>query len=116
METCIYMAESLRCSPENITTLLIGYTPIQNKNLKKRKKEPKIPNSLIRKALKHNIIKPNFIPLCSSVSPFSTHVVNPHPARLLLTPHAVPETPPAPTPNYLFIVGHIFFQVDELKT
>ena len=28
------MSEYLRCSPETITTLLIGYTPIQNKNLK----------------------------------------------------------------------------------
>ena len=27
----IYMAESLRCSPETITILLIGYTPTQNK-------------------------------------------------------------------------------------
>ena len=27
--TCIYMAESLCCSPEIITKLLIGYTPIQ---------------------------------------------------------------------------------------
>ena len=26
----MYMAESLRCSHEAITTLLIGYTPIQN--------------------------------------------------------------------------------------
>ena len=25
----IWMAESLRCSPETTTTLLIGYTPIQ---------------------------------------------------------------------------------------
>ena len=31
MDTCIYMAESLQCSPETITTLLIGYTLIQNK-------------------------------------------------------------------------------------
>ena len=29
MDTC--MAESLHCSPETITTLLISYTPIQNK-------------------------------------------------------------------------------------
>ena len=29
------MAESLRCSPETVTTLLIGYTPIQNKKVKK---------------------------------------------------------------------------------
>ena len=29
------MAESLRCSPETITTLLIDYTPIQSKKFKK---------------------------------------------------------------------------------
>ena len=33
-DTCIYMAESLHCSPETITTLLIDYTPIQNKKFK----------------------------------------------------------------------------------
>ena len=32
------MAESLHCSLETITTLLIGYTLIQNKKLKKSKK------------------------------------------------------------------------------
>ena len=40
MDTCICMAESLCCSPETITTLLTGYTPIQNtkfKSLKKKK-------------------------------------------------------------------------------
>ena len=37
MDTCIGMAESLCSSPETITTLLIGYTPIQNKKLKKKK-------------------------------------------------------------------------------
>ena len=31
------MAESRCCSPETITTLLMGYTPIQNKNVKKKK-------------------------------------------------------------------------------
>ena len=30
MNTCVCTAESLHCSPEIITTLLIGYTPIQN--------------------------------------------------------------------------------------
>ena len=30
MDTYIAMAEALLCSPETITTLLIGYTPIQN--------------------------------------------------------------------------------------
>ena len=31
------MAESLRCPPEMITTLFIGYIPIKNKKLKKKK-------------------------------------------------------------------------------
>ena len=31
MGTCICMSESLCCPPETITTLLIGYTSIQNK-------------------------------------------------------------------------------------
>ena len=31
MDTCICMAESLCCSPETTTTLLIDYTSIQNK-------------------------------------------------------------------------------------
>ena len=33
MNTCIYMTESLHCSLETVTTLLTGYTQIQNKNL-----------------------------------------------------------------------------------
>ena len=41
MDTCICMAESLHCSPATITPLLIGYTPVQNKNLKKKKKKSK---------------------------------------------------------------------------
>ena len=35
MDSCICMNESLSCSPETIRTLLIGYSLIQNKNLKK---------------------------------------------------------------------------------
>ena len=34
MDTCIGMAESLCSSPETITTLLIGYMPIQSKKFK----------------------------------------------------------------------------------
>ena len=34
MDPCICMAESLCCPPETITTLLIGYTSIQNKKFK----------------------------------------------------------------------------------
>ena len=38
MDTCVCMAESLRGSPETPTTLLIGYTPMQNKKFKGKKK------------------------------------------------------------------------------
>ena len=41
MDTCICMAKSLGCSPETFTTLLNGYTPVQNKKLLK-KKQPTI--------------------------------------------------------------------------
>ena len=37
MDTCIFMAESLYCLPETITTLLISYTPIQNKSFTLKK-------------------------------------------------------------------------------
>ena len=37
MDPCICVAESLHCSPGTITTLLIGYIPIQNKKLKRKK-------------------------------------------------------------------------------
>ena len=39
MDSCICTAESLHCSPETITTLLIGYTPTQNKKFKRKKGE-----------------------------------------------------------------------------
>ena len=39
MDTCVHMAESLRWSPETITASLTGYTPIQNKKLKKTKQK-----------------------------------------------------------------------------
>ena len=37
MDTCVCMAEALCCPPETTTTSLTGYTPIQNKKLKKEK-------------------------------------------------------------------------------
>ena len=37
VDTCICMTEFLCCPPETITTLLIGYTSVQNKKLKKKK-------------------------------------------------------------------------------
>ena len=41
MDTCMCMAEFLHCSLETVTTLLIGYTPIQNVFgvFKKKKKQ-----------------------------------------------------------------------------
>jgi len=35
MDTCVCVAESLCCTPETGITLLISYTPIQNKKFKK---------------------------------------------------------------------------------
>ena len=35
MDTGIHSAESLCCSPEAITTLLISYTPLEDKEFKK---------------------------------------------------------------------------------
>ena len=52
MDTGICMAESLPCSPETITTLLIGYTPIQNKGF---------PDSSVFKASACNAGDPSLI-------------------------------------------------------
>ena len=38
-DTCTYMAETLPCSHEIVTTLLMSSTPIQNKMLPKKKKK-----------------------------------------------------------------------------
>ena len=46
MNTCICMAESLCCSPETITTLLISYTPMQSKKLKNKIKKSEMENSM----------------------------------------------------------------------
>ena len=50
MDTCICMAEFIRCSSETITTLLIGYTPIQNKKFKVYKTETNITNAKAEKS------------------------------------------------------------------
>ena len=61
MNTCISMAESLHCSPEITITLLIGYTPIQNKKFKiwkkKRTKEPQSGNN--SNTINREVNKPN---------------------------------------------------------
>ena len=38
MNRCICMAESLCCSPETITALFTGYTPMQNEKFKEKDK------------------------------------------------------------------------------
>ena len=47
VDTRICMAESLPCSPETTTTLLIGYTLTQNKKFKVKKKKKKTPEILL---------------------------------------------------------------------
>ena len=44
----IPMAESLCCSPETITTLLISHIPIQNKKLKKKKENETLHLGLVK--------------------------------------------------------------------
>ena len=39
LDICICMTKPLSCPPETITSLLIGYTPAQNRKLKKKKKK-----------------------------------------------------------------------------
>ena len=41
MDTCICIVKSLCCSAKTATTLLTGYTPIQNKKFKVTKKKKK---------------------------------------------------------------------------
>ena len=46
IDTYICMAESLHCLPEITITLLIGYTPKQNKKFKVKKKKVKTGNKI----------------------------------------------------------------------
>ena len=54
MDTCVYMAESFCRSPETITSLLIGYTPIQHKKFSflKRKRSTEDTQKEVRRKLK----------------------------------------------------------------
>ena len=42
MDTRVYVAESLHCSPETITALLMGCTPVQNKKFERKHKNVQI--------------------------------------------------------------------------
>ena len=59
MDTCICMAESHCWAPETITTLLIGYTPIENKEFFKNKG---VPGGSVVKNLRGNAGDVSLIP------------------------------------------------------
>ena len=74
MDTCISMAEFLCCVPESIKTLLIGYTPIQNKKFNIKKVHQSydshcscsvVSHSLWPRGLQHTRLS------CPSVSPWA---------------------------------------------
>ena len=70
MDTCISMAGSLHYSPESITTLLIGYTAIQNKKLKKNKVSMTLLLLLFSRPIMSDSLQPHGLqharPLCPS--------------------------------------------------
>ena len=63
MGTCICIAKSLLCSPETITTLLIDYTPIQNKKFKTNNKK-NLYQKYIRKCLDGHNKREKYCYLC----------------------------------------------------
>ena len=63
MGTCIYMVESLCCSPETVTTLFVNWLcPIQNRKFKKEGKK-----AWLGKKTKQSIDR-NLIPLNKKLS------------------------------------------------
>jgi len=63
MDTCLGMAESLCCPLETVTTLLIDYTPIQNKKLRG------FPGSTMAWTLSSQSRGPGFNPWLGSMDP-----------------------------------------------
>ena len=73
MDTCVCMAESLHCSPEAITTLLIGCTQIQNDLLflkKKKKKNQIMTLNNVRKILEDFFNRTKLCQSCFNTSFF----------------------------------------------
>ena len=68
MDTCIHMAESLHCSPQTRTTLIINYTPIQNEKLNKVGEKKKTKSIPLHLGLNPNFLPNFFIPLSSPLS------------------------------------------------
>ena len=52
-DTCICVAEFLCCLAETIICINIGYTPIQNKKLKRMLSTPNLPHSALLLSLKN---------------------------------------------------------------
>ena len=67
MDTCVCMAESLHCSFETVTTLLISYTQVQNKKLKINKEMIRQKKSLSN-ALAFMILSKGTCVLCCAQS------------------------------------------------
>ena len=55
MDTCICLIESLCCPYETIKALLTGYTPVQNKKLKKKHTKHKTQKN--KKPLSHTLLQ-----------------------------------------------------------
>ena len=72
MDTRICMAESLCCPPEAIITLLISYTPIQNKKFNIKKKDSNV-IELVLIDPKPNVL-PNIVELGDKAGPKCTVV------------------------------------------
>ena len=54
------MAESFRCSPETVTALLLGSTPVPNKKLKKKKESEPAVTTKDKKTIPFNRMVPGF--------------------------------------------------------
>ena len=86
MDTCICTAEFLHCSPGTIATLLVGYTPIQNRSLEKQTCWRDFPGGLVADSMRHCRGR-QFQPWSGNsahhmVLPKSYHVWNRSPARV----------------------------------
>ena len=104
MDTWTCMAEPLHCSPENITTLLIGYTPIQNKHFKPlylwtHQKYFILSHKMKRSSVDNFISKPNLGTQFSSVQ-FSRSVVS-NSLQPYELQHARPHCPSSTSRVYL---------------
>ena len=65
MDTCICTAKPFCCSPKTITILLISYTPMQDKKLKKKKKNSSKMSFLISLPKWYYILEFPYVFFCS---------------------------------------------------